>query len=79
MDDQLQVSSLEWVLWIDPDNDRLIVINLNKKGALLVEREMSQVNNALTDGLVIKRTIDSFAKLIFESQLAIDGGGSSNH
>ncbi|MWC27179.1 Mu transposase C-terminal domain-containing protein [Paenibacillus sp. MMS18-CY102] len=69
IDDQLQVRSLERVLWIDPCNDRLIVIDLDKTGALPVEREMSQVNKAVTDGLVIKRSVDPYAKLISESQI----------
>lgn len=54
---------LERVLWVDAENNQVVVINLNAEKPLPVIKELTFIHQALSQGLAIKRTVDPFAKI----------------
>lgn len=53
---------MERVLWINNDRNQVVLINLNEDKPLPVIKELALLNEAITKGLAIKRTVDPFIK-----------------
>jgi putative transposase len=60
---------LQRVLWIDVLKDTVILIDVMDSTALPMMKELSVIDQALTEGRAIKRTIDPFARMVIEENI----------
>jgi len=66
-DDPVQ-AILERVLWIDHAKNVAVVIDLNKKQAVPVTRELTNLQTAISESFAIKRTVDPYARMYLREE-----------